>query len=169
MSNKFRLDDLTNPGKTSQGQRWTFITDGVMGGLSEGQINILIEDNIKCYKMIGNVTTKNNGGFIQIRTSLLPYIQAKDFKGIYLKAKGNNKNYSLHIRTSLSLGYWQYYSYSFFLKNNFVEIKIPFSDFKKSNFDQPNRLFNQNIKSIGLVAGFEDFYADICLSEIGFY
>ena len=55
MSNKFTLDDLTNPGKTSQGQSWTFITDGVMGGLSEGQANILIEDNIKCYKMYENV------------------------------------------------------------------------------------------------------------------
>ena len=27
----------------------------------------------------------------------------------------------------------------------------------------------QKIKSIGLVAGFKDFTADICLSEIGFY
>ena len=27
----------------------------------------------------------------------------------------------------------------------------------------------RKIKSIGLVAGFKDFNADICLSEIGFY
>ena len=27
----------------------------------------------------------------------------------------------------------------------------------------------QNIKTLGLVAGFKDFQADICLSEIGFY
>ena len=169
MSKKFILDDLTNPGITSQGERWTFITDGVMGGLSQGRANITLEDNTSCYKMIGNVTTENNGGFIQIRTSLFPYIEVNNFEGIYINAKGNNKNYALHIRSSLSLGYWQYYSYSFFLENNFMEIKIPFSDFKKSNFNQPNELSNQSIKSIGLVAGFDDFYADICLSEIGFY
>ena len=29
--------------------------------------------------------------------------------------------------------------------------------------------YKQNIKSIGLVAGFDDFISDICLSEIGFY
>tara|TARA_B100001175_G_C19288162_1_gene532226 strand:- start:90 stop:656 length:567 start_codon:yes stop_codon:yes gene_type:complete len=169
ISKKFVLDDLTNPGITSQGQRWNFITDGVMGGLSEGKATITSEENTPCYKMIGNVTTKNNGGFIQIRTSLFPYIEAKNFTGIYIRARGNNKNYALHIRSSKSLGYWQYYSYSFFVENKFVEIKIPFNDFQKSNFTQPNKLSRQDIKTIGLVAGFNDFYADICLSEIGFY
>ncbi len=169
MSKKFVLDDLSNPGMTFQGQRWSFVTDGVMGGLSQGKASITSEENIPCYKMIGNVTTKNNGGFIQIRTSLFPYIEAKNFTGIYITAKGNNRNYALHIRSSLSLGYWQYYSYPFFLENSFVEIKIPFDNFKKSNFNQPNKLSQQDIKTIALVAGFDDFYADICLSEIGFY
>ena len=58
MSKKFILDDLTNPGITSQGERWTFITDGVMGGLSQGRANIILEDITSCYKMIGDVTTK---------------------------------------------------------------------------------------------------------------
>ena len=31
------------------------------------------------------------------------------------------------------------------------------------------KLVGQNIKTLGLVAGFKDFQADICLSEIGFY
>ena len=31
------------------------------------------------------------------------------------------------------------------------------------------KLVGQNIKTVGLVAGFKDFQADICLSEIGFY
>ena len=30
-------------------------------------------------------------------------------------------------------------------------------------------ILGQNIKSVGLVAGFDDFKSDICLSEIGFY
>ena len=48
-------------------------------------------------------------------------------------------------------------------------IKAPFDEFIKSNSYQPSNLVGQNIKSIGLVAGFKDFTADICLSEIGFY
>ena len=168
-SNKLILDNLKNPGITSQGQNWSFFTDGVMGGLSQGKAIISSIENVACYKMTGNVTTENNGGFIQIRTMLIPLIDAKEFKGIYLKLKGNQKKYSIHIRTPLTLAPWQYYSYSFRANNFWEEIKLPFTEFKKSNFYQPNKLPNQKIKSIGLVAGFSDFYADVCLAEIGFY
>ena len=107
------LDKLENPGQTVQAQRWAFFTDGVMGGLSEGNAKISSIDGVPCYKMTGNVTTENNGGFIQIRTIIDPLIKTKDYTGIYLKIFGNNKNYSLHIRTPFTLAPWQYYSYSF--------------------------------------------------------
>ena len=168
-ANIFELDKLENPGITTQGERWSFFTDRVMGGLSEGQVTVSNQNNTTCYKMTGNVTTENNGGFIQIRTLMNPLINAKEYKGIYIKVFGNNKNYSLFIRTRLTLAPWQYYSYSFLSKNEWLEIKAPFEDFKKSNFYQPKKLSNQNIKSIGLVAAFDDFYADICLAEIGLY
>ena len=61
------------------------------------------------------------------------------------------------------------FSPNFIAKNKWAEIRAPFKDFKKSNFYQPKKLSNQNIKSIGLVAAFDNFYADICLSEIGFF
>ena len=163
------LDNLDNPGKTSQEQNWSFVTDKVMGGLSEGRINIEKINNRICYRMTGNVTTENNGGFIQIRTLISPNIQINNFKGIYVKVFGNNKNYNLHIRTGLTIVPWQYYGFKFFSPNKWIEIKAPFQEFKKSNFYQPKKLSNQKIKSVGLVAGFEDFKSDICLSEIGFY
>ena len=169
IANQYIIDNLTNPGITSQGQKWSFITDGVMGGLSEGEAIITSQNNMPCYQMTGNVTTKNNGGFIQIRTAIYPNIKAKNYQGIYINARGNDKKYFLHIRTSDSLGYWQYYSASFFLEPSFNKIKIPFNNFEKSNVNQPDYIYEQNIKSIGLVAGFNDFYANICLSEIGFY
>ena len=50
-----------------------------------------------------------------------------------------------------------------------MKIKAPLKDFKKSNFYQPKNIRGQNIKSVGLVAGFDNFRSDICLSEIGFY
>ena len=166
---KLILDELGDPGKTIQGERWSFFTDGVMGGLSEGKAIISSIENIPCYKMTGNVTTENNGGFIQIRTPINPLINADEFKGIYLKIFGNNNKYSIHIRTPLTSAPWQYYSYSFNAQNQWIEIKAPFKDFKRSNFYKLKKLSNQQIKSIGLVAGFSNFIADICLSEIGFY
>ena len=168
-ANNFVLDKLENPGTTSQGNKWSFFTDRVMGGLSDGNVSIDTIDNVSCYLMTGNVTTENNGGFIQIRTLVNPYINIEKYDGIYLKVYGNNKNYSLHIRTPLTLAPWQYYSFVFFTKDKWVTVKAPFSEFKKSNFYQPKKILKQKIKSIGLVAGFENFYSNVCLAEIGFY
>tara|TARA_Y100000816_G_scaffold175793_1_gene126685 strand:- start:40 stop:624 length:585 start_codon:yes stop_codon:yes gene_type:complete len=163
------LDQLENPKLTNQFQQWNFITDQVMGGVSTGKFIVDKVDGVKCYKMTGDVSTKNNGGFIQIRTKLNPEIKSKDYRGIYINVYGNEKSYNLHLRTGLTLAPWQYYSYTFFSSKKWIEIKAPFIEFKKSNFYQPKSILGQNIKSVGLVAGFNDFKSDICLGEIGFY
>ncbi|MDA9726292.1 CIA30 family protein [Candidatus Pelagibacter sp.] len=163
------LDQLKNPKLTNQSQEWNFITDQVMGGVSTGKFIVERVDGVMCYKMTGNVSTKNNGGFIQIRAKLIPEISSKDYDGVYIKVYGNEKNYNLHLRTGLTLAPWQYYSYTFPTTKNWSEIRAPFIEFKKSNFYQPKSILGQNIKSIGLVAGFDNFKSDICLSEIGFY
>jgi len=169
LSNDMILDQLKNPKTTNQSQKWNFITDQVMGGLSTGKFVVDKVDGVACYRMTGDVSTKNNGGFIQIRTKLSPEISSKDYDGVYVKVYGNEKNYNLHLRTGLTLAPWQYYSYTFVTTKNWSEIRAPFKQFKKSNFYQPKSILGQSIKSVGLVAGFDDFKSDICLSEIGFY
>ena len=168
-SKQMILDQLKNPKLTNQSQQWYFITDQVMGGISTGNFKVEEIDGVTCYRMIGNISTKNNGGFIQIRAKLIPEINSKDYNGVYAKVYGNEKNYSIHLRTGLTLAPWQYYSYTFSTKKNWSEIRAPLKEFKKSNFYQPKSILGQNIKSIGLVAGFDDFKSDICLGEIGFY
>tara|TARA_B100002051_G_C16545968_1_gene539994 strand:- start:36 stop:596 length:561 start_codon:yes stop_codon:yes gene_type:complete len=163
------LDQLKYPKLTNQSQKWNFITDQVMGGVSTGKFIVDEIKGVKCYRMMGNVSTKNNGGFIQIRAKLKPEINSKDYNGIYVKVYGNEKNYNIHLRTGLTLAPWQYYSYTFSTKKNWTEIRAPLKEFKKSNFYQPQSIFGQNIKSVGLVAGFDNFKSNICLSEIGFY
>ena len=169
LSKDMILDQLKKPNLTNQSQEWIFITDQVMGGLSTGKFFVDKVDGVMCYKMTGNVSTKNNGGFIQIRVKLIPEINSQDYDGVYIKVYGNEKDYNLHLRTGLTLAPWQYYSYTFPTTKNWSKIRAPFSQFKKSNFYQPKSILGQNIKSVGLVAGFDDFESDICLSEIGFY
>ncbi len=167
--NTMILDNLSTPGITSQNQNWAFFTDGVMGGLSQGKAIISNVDGISCYHMTGNVTTENNGGFIQIRSQLKPTISTKDYNGIFFKVYGNKEDYSIHVRTALTMAPWQYYKFVFDTNDQWQEIRAPFDKFKRSNMYQPSNLVGQKIKSIGLVAGFKDFQADICISEIGFY
>ena len=163
------LDELKNPKLTNQKQPWNFITDQVMGGISTGQFKVENIENRICYRMTGNVSTKNNGGFIQIRAILKPSIKATNYEGIYLKVYGNNERYYLSLRTPYTKAPWQNYKFGFKVKKNWQEIKAPFSKFKRSHFYQPKDVKKQKINSVGLVAGFDDFKADICLAEIGFY
>ena len=93
------LDELKNPNLTIQSQEWNLVTDQVMGGVSVGKLSVEEIEGFKCYRMIGEVSTKNNGGFIQIRTKLNPEIYSKDYKGVYIKVYGNNNNYNLHLFT----------------------------------------------------------------------
>ena len=148
-----------------------FSDDMILDQLKNPKLTNTVEkvDGVMCYRMTGDVSTKNNGGFIQIRAKLNPEIYSKEYDGVYVKVYGNKKKYNLHLRTGLTLAPWQYYSYTFSTSKNWTEIKAPFEQFKKSNFYQPKSILGQNIKSVGLVAGFDDFKSDICLSEIGFY
>ena len=56
----------------------------------------------KCYRMTGIVSTKNNGGFIQIRSKLKPEINTNDYKGIYIKVYGNEKKYKYTFKNRLN-------------------------------------------------------------------
>ena len=165
----FILDRLATPGITTQGNKWQFFTDGVMGGRSTGKSTIEDYQEKKCYRMIGNVTTENNGGFIQIRAKINPSLSSNDYKGVYINAFGNNHKYAIHLRTPFTIAPWQYYASSFVLKDQWTEIKLPLVNFKQSNFYQPKSLLFHQIKTIGIVAAFDDFYSDIAFSEIGFY
>jgi len=84
-----------------------------MGGLSQGKAIISKVNDVSCYHMTGDVTTENNGGFIQIRNQLRPSISTEEFEGVYFKVFGNNEEYSIHVRTALTMAPWQYYKYSF--------------------------------------------------------
>ena len=107
------LDNLSNPGITVLGTRWQFFTDRVMGGRSSGDVEITTLKDKKCYRMTGNVTTENNGGFIQMRVNINADIPKKNYNGIYLETYGNNLKYAVHIRTAYTKLPWQYYSSKF--------------------------------------------------------
>ena len=146
---------------------WNFFSDQVMGGISEGKTALKKYKNNFFLRLEGTVSTKNNGGFIQVRKEY--EIKNDSYKGIRLKARGLESEYYIHVRTKKLFLPWQYYAGKFYVSKDWTNIEIKFDDFTKSNFYQPKKLINQRIKSMGLVAGFEDFSADICLAEIGLY
>ncbi len=149
---------------------WQYISDQTMGGISNGQAILDKEDEMIFARLTGNVSTANNGGFIQIRTnfSFVDLISNNnDLKGVRLNAKGNGETYHIFIRTSQNRSYRDFYSATFVADDNWKIIDLPFTLFKH-RFS--NKSLNGNdIRSFGIVAYGRDFYSDVSVSEIIFY
>ena len=92
------IDDFKSQPET----RWRFIADTVMGGVSSGKVSFFQEDGQSHARMVGSVSTKNNGGFIQFRTKL-PSALPKLAVGLRLVVRGNDQRYFVHLRTSGTL------------------------------------------------------------------
>ena len=150
--------------------KWTFITDRVMGGVSTGKMEFMEHESRSCLHMTGEVSLKNRGGFIQVRRNLNPKsrpFDASAFDGIYLRVKGNNEPYAVHLRTGDTKLAWQYYEAQFHTDGTWREIKIPLQQFKPVSIKKP--LNRKYIKTIAVAATKKEFKADIYIDEIGFY
>ena len=148
-------------------EKWLFISDQVMGGVSSGKVEFISINNSLHARMTGNVSTKNKGGFIQVRRKL-ENLNLEDSKFIEIIAKGNNQNYFIHLRTSGTFLPWQYYQISFKVLNNFKTFKLPIKEFKRSSVFLSKNINPKNITSIGIVAFGKDHIADIYIKEINF-
>ena len=166
----FAKDKITIPFTEKNVQYWQYISDQTMGGVSSGQAFLDKEGDMIFARLTGNVSTYNNGGFIQIRTnfSFVDLINTnKDLKGVLLNTKGNGEIYHIFIRTSEDRSYRDFYSATFTANDNWEIVDLPFTKFKHRYL---NRALNGNdIRTFGIVAYGRDFYSDVSVSEISFY
>ena len=176
MAENMIIDDMKNQsGKPDEefceggNAKWCFVTDKVMGGISKGSLDFKKENEIYFYRMTGELSLENNGGFIQFRTEVENHPREKNYKGVRLRVRGNNNEYAIHIRTKYLLLPWQYYESTFQAMDEWSTIELPFSSFAKSNFYQPSSVSSQDIKTIGIVAIGREFEAQIDLASIELY
>lgn len=150
--------------------RWSYVSDQVMGGVSEGSAKMVTDRvNGDSYAhMFGSVSTANNGGFIQLRTSLSAGVD-KNAAGVYIKARGNGQKYYIHLRTKGTMLPWQYYQGTFDVSDQWQVIRLPLDAFKASGSWIRKSALPKSIRSIGIVAYGRNHQADIQISEIGFY
>mgnify|MGYP006236325033 FL=1 len=148
--------------------KWKFISDNVMGGLSTGSIVYEMTEGQSIAYLSGEVTTENNGGFIQFRRNLKE-VNLKEANYVKITAKGNNEKYYIHLRTSGTILPWQYYQSSFLVKETYKEYILPIKEFKKSGSFQANTIKSRNITSIGVVAYGRDHQANIYVKDISFF
>ena len=147
---------------------WSYLADTVMGGVSEGNAKFESSGSDKTIRLRGEVSTANNGGFIQVRASV-PSGLAKGRTGIKLTVKGNREQYYLHIRNSSTRVPWHYYQQDFPTTTTWREIKLPFESFKKTSSLMRSTMKKNTIKTIGIVAYGKDHIADISVKSLEFY
>ena len=164
-------EDLTFPFNADSGKYWQYVSDQVMGGVSDGQVTLEQDGEIYYARLTGNVSTKNNGGFIQLRSGVSFSNSEKDGKnlrGVRLNVRGNGETYYIHIRTNDSWSPSDYYSTTFIADSEWKMIDLPFNKFER-RWSNDSSLDAKKIRSFGIVAYGRDYISDVSVSTIEFY
>ena len=147
--------------------QWRYIADNVMGGISKGSVEFKTIEDSSVAILKGNVTTENNGGFIQIRRDLSG-VNLENAATIKVVAKGNDQKYYVFLRTTGTKLPWQYYESEFHVNDDFKEFILPIKNFKKSGILMSAKINPKKITSIGLVAFGRDHSAELLIKKIEF-
>ena len=164
-------EDLTFPFTADSGKYWQYVSDRVMGGVSDGQVTFEQDGEMYYARLTGNVSTKNNGGFIQLRSGVSFSNSEKDGKnlrGVRLNVRGNGETYYIHIRTNESWSPSDYYSTTFIADSEWKMIDLPFNIFER-RWSNDSSLDAKKIRSFGIVAYGRDYISDVSVSTIEFY
>ena len=91
----FSMSNAANAKNLVYENNWAYLADTVMGGVSQGSA----EFDAGALRLTGQGSTKNNGGFIQVRTRIDPN-DSKEKTVIQHKVKGNGDVYYINIRNA---------------------------------------------------------------------
>ena len=170
-SKAIAVADLSFPFNADSGNYWQYVSDRVMGGVSDGQVNLEQDGEMFYARLTGNVSTANNGGFIQLRSRVSfanSEREGKNLKGVRLNVRGNGEKYYIHIRTDESYSPSDYYAITFKTNSEWQMIDLPFNKFER-RWSKETALDPKKIRSFGIVAYGRDHVSDISVSTLEFY
>ena len=141
-----------------------------MGGVSGGT---LTKEKLECREaalMCGNISTDNNGGFIQIALDLAPArisFDASAFTGLEIDVLGNGESYGAHLRTEAMTRPQQSYRQGFVAGGQWQTLRLPFLKFIPHRIDIA--LDTKRITRIALVAIGRKFTVQLAIARLAFY
>jgi len=162
------IDDFSNAPEANIGGRWSYVSDRVMGGVSNGSGAYEVLDDRLSIRLFGDVSTDNNGGFIQVSLRVDGRrLNAQQYSGIEIDVQGNGENYNVHVTTTRSFPPWRFYKHTFPTTSDWTRIRLPWADFTSETFRGP--LDPSTINRLNLTAYARDFEADLAVSRIALY
>ena len=138
----------------NEGMDWQVVNDGVMGGLSQGK---LTPNQTGKMTFSGMLSLENNGGFSTFRSGNLKLDLSRHL-GLRLRVKGDGRTYQVRLATdAVFRGMEVSFAAGFpTQKGEWVEVKVPFADFKGSfrGLDLPKeRLDTSKIRRVSILIG----------------
>lgn len=131
---------------------WRVVDDGVMGGRSKGQVKVS-DDGVLTFQ--GKLSLENNGGFSSIRTGKIKK-DLSPFDGLVTRVKGDGRTYQMRLTTDARFRGMEISFKADFetKKGEWIEVKIPFSEFSGSfrGMSLKNERFNPSkIQRLGML------------------
>ena len=149
----------------SSPNEWYIVNDGVMGGLSKGQLSINEEGHVI---FSGHVSLDNNGGFTSIRHRINKNIEGSS--KIHLKLKGDGKRYQLRLKKNSSdyQSYIHYFSSSSEWETISMDLEDFYPSFRGRKLDMPNYEAGDLAELSILIANYkeEDFRIELDKIEV---
>lgn len=147
---------------------WSYLSDQVMGGVSEGRAQVEGPEDALYLRLTGRVSTENRGGFLQVRTKLEQPLP-EGAQGVVVETRGNGETYFIHLRTRGTVLPWQYYQAPIPGGPDWQVIRVPFSAFRPSGAMLRGEPRPESVTSLGAVAYGRDHQADLSFRWIGVY
>jgi NADH dehydrogenase [ubiquinone] 1 alpha subcomplex assembly factor 1 len=113
-------------GKSDGGLVWRVVDDGVMGGVSKGNVGMTESGTMK---FSGLLSLENNGGFSSVRTNLVS-LDLSGACGLKLRVKGDGRTYQVRLSTDAKFRGMEVSFMAEFptTKGKWTEVSVPFSD-----------------------------------------
>ncbi|WP_099909828.1 CIA30 family protein [Puniceibacterium antarcticum] len=149
---------------------WEYIADGVMGGISKGQLKPQNLNGRNAMRLTGQVSLDNNGGFVQMAFDLRPdgcAFDASTWSGIELDVLGNSETYDLRLRTDQLNRPWQSFRTDFTAPSNWITRRVAFADMQPHRTEQ--RFNPAHLRRIGVLGIGREFAADVAVSAVRLY
>jgi len=104
--------------------RWLIVNDGVMGGLSQSEMQLTDQDTAIFQ---GTLSLENYGGFASVRALLDPHT-LEGYEGLSLRVLGDGRYYKLRMRTDRNMD-GPAYEVDFATRaGEWMTVRIPFRD-----------------------------------------
>ncbi|ABG33549.1 NADH:ubiquinone oxidoreductase complex i intermediate-associated protein 30 [Roseobacter denitrificans] len=149
---------------------WEFVSDRVMGGVSEGALSIASHEGQPVARLTGRVSLENNGGFVQMAFDVTPdgsALDASKWAGLEITLRGNGETYDIRLRTAQLTRPWQSFRTQVTATPSWRIARLPFDRFEPHRTTQS--FDPAALRRIGVLAIGKVFEADISVAQVGFY